>query len=167
MLKIYCPSRLIISQTLILDLNSMSIQNYQNHKRFYAPHHFVLLPLLTIALGVGIYRYFTDEGDALAWLLFSISIFFILYLALMLRQHYALTLQNRIVKLEFRQRYYEFTGERSEATINKMNFGQIAALRFADDAEFLPLLEQTLSQNLSADDIKKKIKNWRADHDRV
>lgn len=85
----------------------------------------------------------------------------------MLRQHYALTLQNRVVKLEFRQRYFEFTGKRSEEIICKLNFGQIVALRFASDDEFLSLLDKTLKDNLSGEEIKKMIKNWRADNDRV
>lgn len=145
----------------------MSSQNYSNHKRFYAPHHFVLLPLLTIAFGFGIYKVFSDEANSLIWTLFSICIFFVLYVALMLRQHYALTLQNRLVKHEFRQRYFEFTGEKTEEVVNKLSFGQISALRFASDAEFVPLVKRVISENLEADAIKKSINQWRADNDRV
>ncbi|MGZ5197753.1 MAG: DUF6526 family protein [Kaistella sp.] len=48
-----------------------------------------------------------------------------------------------------------------------MTFDQIAALRFAYDEEFKTLLEQTLSKNLSGDEIKKAITNWRPDLQRV
>ena len=144
----------------------MKTQNFNNHVRYYPPHHFFLLPMLFILLLWGIYKSVT-ENDYLNWLLFSIVIFFILFIAVILRQHYAITLQNRIVKLEFRQRYFEFTGEKTENIINKLSFSQIAALRFSSDEEFLDLVHKTGSENLSGKEIKKNIKNWRADYDRV
>ncbi len=85
----------------------------------------------------------------------------------MVRQHYALGLQNRIVRLEFKQRYFEIYGERSDETEEKLKFSQIAALRFAYDDEFKILLEKTLKENLSSDEIKKSIKNWRGDYHRI
>lgn len=85
----------------------------------------------------------------------------------MVRQHYALGLQNRIVRLEFKQRYFEIYGKRSDETEGKLKFSQIAALRFAYDDEFKILLEKTLKENLSGDEIKKSIKNWRGDYHRI
>lgn len=145
----------------------MKTQNYQNHIRFYAPHHFIYLPLLIILEGLGIYKAFKDEENCLIWTLFSVTIFLLFYLAIMLRQHYALVIQNRIVRLEFKQRYFELYGKRSDDVENKLNFGQIAALRFAYDDEFKILLERTLQDNLSPDEIKKSIINWKPDLQRV
>lgn len=145
----------------------MSIQNYSNHKKFYAAHHFIYLPLLALLLVGGIYKVFDDPQNQLVWILFSILIFLIIYLTLMVRQHYALGNQNRIVKLEFQQRYYELYQQRSEDVVKKLDFSQIAALRFAPDDEFKILLEQALSKNSSGDEIKKAITNWRPDTDRV
>ncbi len=85
----------------------------------------------------------------------------------MLRQHYALGNQNRIIRLEFKQRYFEIFGKRSDEIAEKLNFGQIAALRFAYDDEFKILLEKALNQNLSGDEIKKSITNWNPDFNRV
>ena len=145
----------------------MKTQNYKNHRKFYAPHHFILLPLLLILEVWGIRKIMTDEANQLTWILFSISIFLILYVAIMLRQHYALGNQNRIIRLEFKQRYFEIFGKRSDEIAEKLNFGQIAALRFAYDDEFKILLEKALNQNLSGDDIKKSITNWNPDFNRV
>ena len=47
------------------------------------------------------------------------------------------------------------------------NESQLFALRFANDDEFLKLVEDTISENLNADQIKKRIKNWKADNRRV
>ena len=49
----------------------------------------------------------------------------------------------------------------------KLSFSQIAALRFADNNEFTVLLESALKHNLTADNIKKEIKNWQADNVRL
>ncbi len=85
----------------------------------------------------------------------------------MLRQHYALGNQNRIIRLEFKQRYFEILGKRSDEVEEKLKFGQIAALRFAYDDEFKILLEKALTQNLSGDEIKKSITKWKPDFHRV
>ena len=85
----------------------------------------------------------------------------------MLRQHYALGNQNRIIRLEFKQRYFEIFNKRSDEIAEKLNFGQIAALRFAYDDEFKTLLNRALNENISGDEIKKSITKWRADHHRV
>jgi hypothetical protein len=49
----------------------------------------------------------------------------------MLRQHYALTLQNRIVTPELRYRYLASNRERFEKFENQLNDDQLFALRFA------------------------------------
>lgn len=81
----------------------------------------------------------------------------------MTRQHYALGLQNRMVILEFRQRYFEIFNLSSDETVEKLRFDQIAALRFAYDDEFKELLYRALHENISGDEIKKSIKNWKPD----
>lgn len=145
----------------------MKTQNYSNHRKYYPPHHFVLLPLLMILLIIGVVKSFNDVANQLNWILFSIVVFLLLYLAIMLRQHYALGNQNRIIRLEFKQRYFEIFGKRSDEIEEKLNFGQIAALRFAYDDEFKILLEKALKENISGDAIKRSIKKWKPDFHRV
>lgn len=145
----------------------MKTQNYKNHLKFYPPHHFIYLPLAMGLLIWGVWNIFKNDSDQLIWILFSILVFLILYLALMLRQHYALGNQNRIVRLEFKQRYFELYGTRSDDIERRLNFGQIAALRFAYDDEFKVLLEKALETDISADEIKKSITEWRPDFHRI
>ncbi|MEN4762310.1 DUF6526 family protein [Chryseobacterium sp. C39-AII1] len=145
----------------------MESQNYKNHRKFYPPHHFIYLPLLILLEAFGIFKIFNDEANQLIWILFSVIIFLIFYLAIMLRQHYALGLQNRMVRLEFKQRYFEIFGLRSDEVEEKLKFGQIAALRFANDDEFKELLYKALHENISGDQIKRSIKKWRPDNHRI
>ena len=144
----------------------MKIQTYYNHIRFYTPHHFVYYPVLTVFLVFSIYFAFTTN-DCLIWSFISVVFLFLFFLAYMLRQHYALVLQNRIVRLELRYRYFTLTGKRLEEFEHKLTDDQIFALRFAPDEEFFPLLEDALKNNLSGDAIKKAIIHWRADYNRV
>ena len=145
----------------------MKNQNYSNYIKFYPPHHFIYLPLLGFLQILGIWKIFNDESNQLIWILFSVVIFLFIYLVLMVRQHYALGNQNRIVRLEFKLRYFELFGKSSDDVESKLSFGQIAALRFAYDDEFKVLLEKAVQQNFSADKIKKAITQWKGDYNRI
>ena len=142
------------------------MQSYKNHIRFYPPHHFIYYPIIMAFLSFSVYFAFTTK-DVILWSFIS-AIFVVLFLlAFMLRQHYALTLQNRIVRLELRYRYLAITGERFEEFEERLNDAQIFALRFAPDIELQELIKQTLTKNLSGDQIKKSIQNWKGDYERV
>lgn len=142
-------------------------QTYKNHRKFYVPHHFIFLPVMIIMAIAGFWNAYYSKTDQLPWLLFAALSSCILYLAIMLRQHYALGNQDRIVRLEFRLRYFELFGKPATEAEKQLTFSQVASLRFADDAAFKILLEQALLQNLSADNIKKSITNWQPDDMRV
>ena len=117
-------------------------------------------------LSFSIYFAFTTV-DVLLWSFIS-AIFVVLFcLAFMLRQHYALTLQNRIVRLELRYRYLAVTGNRLELIEDKLDDSQLFALRFAPDEELAALTQKAVTENLSGDTIKKSIKNWKGDYERV
>lgn len=144
----------------------MEKQSFKNHVRYYVPHHFIYYPIITMLLGFSVFFIFTTE-DQLIWTFIS-AIFVVLFcLAFMMRQHYALTLQNRIVRLELRYRYFSFTGKRLEEFEHQLNDDQLFALRFAPDEELLGLIEKTLSKNLSGTEIKKAILHWKGDYERV
>lgn len=145
----------------------MKKQDATNYRKYYPPHHFIFLPL-TIALMIVSATYINKYPEhSLEWIATTIVFFMILFLAVMVRQHYALGNQNRIVRLEMRLRYYELTQQRFEAVESKLEFSQLLALRFASDNELLPLIDRTLKENLSADTIKKSIVNWYPDYMRV
>lgn len=85
----------------------------------------------------------------------------------MLRQHYALGNQDRIIRLEFRLRYFELYSESSKETERRLTFEQIAALRFANDKEFKILLEKAIINKLPGNSIKRDIREWVADDMRL
>lgn len=144
----------------------MEKQSYKNHVRYYVPHHFVYYPIIITFLAFSVYFIFMSE-DKLIWTFISVIFIVFFCLAFMMRQHYALTLQNRMVRLELRYRYFSLTGKKLEDFEHQFNDNQLFALRFAPDGEFLGLIERTLLENLSGTEIKKAIIHWKGDYERV
>lgn len=145
----------------------MEKQRYENHVKYYPLHHFIFYPLLLAAIIYSAIKSFADSSIDKEWLFLTIAFIFIGWLSFMVRQHYALGNQNRIVRLEMRLRYYQLAHQRFEDVERRLSFQQLAALRFAGDDELLALIQRTLNENLSGKAIKHSIKNWLPDEMRV
>lgn len=145
----------------------MKKQNYQNHIRYYPPHHFVFYPVILAGVVFSIIQAFRHTEAAAAW--YSMAALFLIagWLGFMLRQHYSLTNQDRIVRLEVRFRYFTLTGKRFELLEEKLSLSQVLALRFAADEELPALANRAIAEKLSADAIKRAVSNWQADYMRV
>lgn len=141
-------------------------QSHTNHIRFYPAHHFVFYPLAVLLLIASISFIFLRE-DKLLWGFISVLITLIAWVSFMLRQHYSLTLQNRIIRLEMRYRYFVLTNERFELLEDQLRDSQIFALRFASDDELPGLVKRALKENLSSNRIKRSILMWNPDNNRV
>lgn len=148
-------------------IEPMSKQNAAHHARHYTLHHFVFYPLLLTALIVSVYKYNQHPDQSEIWGAIIALFIFVGLSSFMMRQHYALGNQDRIVRLELRFRYYVITGKRLELLESNLNFRQLAALRFASDEELAALVERTLKENLNAKQIKNLIVHWLPDHMRV
>ena len=142
----------------------------KNTAMYYPWHHFVLLPLALLLAGYAIIRYTKVAGDddQTARLWFSVAALAVIGLGVlvMLRQHYALQLQDRICRLEVRQRYFEVSGRRFAELEKQLSLAQILSLRLAGDAE-LPALAQAAAEKLSPKDIQARITNFQFDTMRV
>ena len=145
----------------------MQKQNAANHVRYYPAHHFIFYPLLLIAISVSAYKYATHPAQQDIWLAFTAAFLFTGWLSFMMRQHYALGNQDRLVRLELRFRYFLITGKRMEPLELKLRFPQLAALRFASDEELPVLVDRTIQENLSPRQIKQAIVHWLPDHMRI
>jgi hypothetical protein len=145
----------------------MKNQHYGNHTRYSPLHHFVLTPLTTIFFGWTIAKMdFSSQETALASGYLFIGAFVLVILPLLARM-YALTLQNRIIINEMRNRYFHLTGKTFEEKEQNLRLGQIIALRFAPDNELLGLMDRAIAEKLTAKEIKQQIKNWKGDYIRV
>ena len=137
----------------------------------YPWHHFVLLPAALILAIYGIRRYLAVAGDdsEISRLWFTVMLLAVVGLGVlvMLRQHYALQLQDRLIRLEVRQRYFEVTGQSLRLLESQLEMGQILALRFAGDAELANLTQAAIREKLSSKDIQARIQDFQFDHLRV
>lgn len=139
----------------------MKPQNYANHIRWYTPHHFVFYPVILAGVIVSAIAAAKFPEQLYIWLAI-IAIFLVIgVLSLMMRQHYALGNQDRIVRVEMRLRYFMLTGQKLNE--EKLSMGQISALRFAGDDELRMLTIRAIAEKLSPDEIKKAVKHWQPD----
>lgn len=145
----------------------MKTQQYSNHVRYYPPHHFIFYPVIILLLFIGIRGIWRDAANQWLWIMVTLLTVVSGWLSFMMRQHYALICQNRIVRLEMRLRYYQLTQQRLENVEHRLSFNQLAALRFASDEELVPLMQRVLKEGLSPDAIKRAVKNWQPDTMRV
>ena len=143
----------------------------KNTPKFYPWHHFVLMPLALLMAGYTILRYTKVAGDddQIARLWFSVAALAIIGLGVlvMLRQHYALQLQDRMCRLEVRQRYFEVSGQRFAALENQLTLSQILSLRLAGDAELPALAQAAATEKLAPKAIQARITDFQFDTMRV
>jgi hypothetical protein len=147
----------------------MSEQNFKNHARFVPLYHFITSTLIVVMLvgsGMGLFHACIDctnhAGLHSAMLFFGISLV-LLFLWWFCRS-FALKAQDRAIRSEENLRHFIATGKTLDS---RLRMGQIVALRFAGDDEFVALAKQAADENLSGKQIKMAIKNWRADNNRV
>lgn len=145
----------------------MQKQQYSNHRKFYYPHHFIFYPVVITLIVISIKQSLNNPEQKLLWRAIAAVFLLLAWLSFMMRQHYALKIQDRMVRMEMRLRYFRLTGKAFEAVEPKLSFSQMAALRFAPDDELPGLVERALTENLSADEIKRAVKNWLPDLMRV
>lgn len=144
----------------------MAQQNYSNHKRYVCLYHFVTFSLTLILFISSIYYTIAAavKGLSLRPGLFLLLISLILLSLFFYAREFALKVQDRAIRAEENFRYYILTGKPFDS---KLTIRQIIALRFASDEEFPELAKKAVENNMSEDDIKKSIKNWRADNHRA
>ncbi len=140
-------------------------QNYANHRRWVPMYHFVSTTLLLAVLIGSIVNLFKSFGTAgLYSASLIVAMAFVLTATFLYARTFALKAQDRVIRAEENLRHFVLHGELLDT---KLETRQIIGLRFASDAELQPLAQKAVSENLSEDDIKKAVKNWRADTYRV
>jgi len=142
----------------------MQDQNFKNHAKLVPGFHYLTLPAILIFLIASV-NYFinsTAENKYLGACLCLLAV--IVFLLAWYARGFALKAQDRAIRAEENFRYHLATGK---VFPKELRMGQIIALRFASDDEFVALTAKAVAENLSNKQIKELIKNWKADHDRA
>jgi len=142
----------------------MSNQNYRNHARFVPLWHFVTsLSILGLMIGSIINLVRSGTGN-----LYSASLLLLVSLILLsifwYARSFALRAQDRAIRAEENLRHFALTGQLLD---RRLRMGEIIALRFANDEEFVALAKKAAEQGIRNAGIKESITDWRADHHRV
>jgi hypothetical protein len=100
-------------------------------------------------------------------LFMSLNIVAMLLVILRVRT-YATTVQTRVVRLEMWLRLRDVLNkDLADRARKELSVNQLAGLRFASDEELNDLTQAALAENLSKEDIIKRVKNWQPDWLRV
>lgn len=136
-------------------------QTYRNHARWVPVYHFVAGPILLINFLWCAYRAVTRTGaDSAVALLLSIALIMMYFFA----RIFALTVQDRVIRLEMRLRLRELLPPDLVPRIPEFTRGQLVALRFACDAELPALARKVLDERLTdRTAIKQLVTEWQAD----
>jgi len=144
----------------------MQEQNYQNHAQFVTSYHKVLIPIMLLTLIGACVNLWHSLGnhDRLYSAALIVVLVFCSIAILLFARIFALKAQDRAIRAEENLRHYVLTGKLLDPRITVK---QVTALRFASDAEFVPLAAKAAQEGTKPDDLKKSIKQWRADLYRV
>jgi len=148
---------------MVIRMASQKPQNLQNHTRLVAPFHMFVLPVFLLNAGWSIYHVF-KAGISFESLLNVLVAFALLTLALFARV-FALTVQDRVIRLEMRQRLAEILPPDLRSRIPDFTVAQLVSLRFASDAELPALSRKVLDEKMNnRKAIKQLIKDWQGDY---
>ena len=138
-------------------------QNLQNHTRLVPPFHMFVLPVLLLNVGWTIYH-LVKVGISFESVLGVLLAFALLTFALFARL-FALTVQDRVIRLEMRLRLADILPVDLRPRIPEFTVGQLVSLRFAGDAELPAIARKVLDEKMNdRKAIKQMVKDWQGDY---
>jgi len=144
----------------------MEEQSYAKHMKFVPLFHGVLSGIILLTfLGslYAIYRSLSNAHGRLDAVLIT-ALTIIAVLLFWFCRTFPLKAQDRAIRAEENLRHFALTGKLLD---KRLSLKQVIGLRFASDAEFPALAQRAADESLTPDAIKKAIKSWRADNDRL
>lgn len=137
-------------------------QSFEKHAQWTPIYHFVASPLVLFYTIYQITQFVKAPSAPAAWsTVFAIGVMATVWSARIM----ALTVQNRVIRLEMRLRLRELLSADLAKRIPELTTRQLIALRFAGDAELPSLVERTLKGEFtSGKAIKAAVKDWQSDY---
>ena len=137
-------------------------QSYKNHAQIFPLFHYFVGPIMLINVIVEA-RHLYYGGVTLHNTWTFILAIGLVALALSARLM-ALTVQDRVIRLEMRLRLAQCLPADLRTRINDLSRQQLVGLRFASDAELAELVREVLDGRLTTPkEIKLRVKNWQPD----
>ena len=142
--------------------NNPSGQSFKNHARYVPPFHFFGIPVLIMnAVWSGLRAFRQPAWETVMAALVGVALV-VLFVYVRL---FALTVQNRVIRLEMRLRLRELLPPDLLPRIPEFTIAQLVAMRFASDRELPALARRVLDERLQdRKAIKQLITDWQADN---
>ena len=140
-------------------------QTYKSHARFFPLFHFFVAPVLMINFFVSIWQLYKQPSAGTAWgVVVALALAGLAFAARLM----ALTVQDRLIRLEMRLRLQQVLPPELVARVAEIERPQFVALRFASDAELPDLVREVLTGKLETQkSIKERVRNWQPDYFRA
>jgi hypothetical protein len=137
-------------------------QTYANHRRWVPMYHYVISGLLLVNVIYAVSRIIAAFSlQSTVYLLTAVAIVLLSLYA----RGFAVMVQDRVIRLEERLRLEQLLPETLKPRIQEFTVPQLVGLRFASDGELPALAQKVLDENIqNREEIKKQIKEWRADY---
>jgi hypothetical protein len=140
-------------------------QTYASHRRFIPAYHFFAVPVLIINVFVTAIRFVRYPSIIAGW---AIVVALALAVGMLYLRFMPVRAQDRIIRMEERARLERILPSDLRGRVGELTPSQLVAIRFAPDDEAPELTRRALNGELKTQgDIKRAIRNWRADHLRV
>lgn len=141
-------------------------QNIRNHVRLVPGFHYFVLPVL-IANVIRSIVVLVRTGlsfQSIFGILMAVALFLFAFYA----RVFALTVQDRVIRLEMRLRMAEILPTDLRSRIAEFTVGQLVSMRFASDAELPGLARKVLDDKMNdRKAIKQLVKDWQGDYVRA
>lgn len=139
-------------------------QTFANHARLIPIYHGAAFGILVVHLVWATVRVVREPGWASG---ITVALAFALLILFFAMRIFALTVQDRVIRLEERLRLERLLPADLKPRIEELNVDQLCALRFASDAELAGLTRAVLDERLTDRKvIKQRIQTWRPDYQR-
>jgi hypothetical protein len=139
------------------------MQSFESHAHHPLPTYIASALWLGAAVAFAGSLMFGWHTQALAFGLLLGAVF----VNISIERVYTTKLQDRIIMLEMKVRCAELLPAGEDARLAQLSPKQIVALRFASDAELGGLLDRAVRERLTPADIKRAVREWRADQHRT
>jgi len=140
-------------------------QSLKNHAKIVPLFHGFAFPVSVVYAVWQLIRAFRSPSwDAAITALMGVALVVMFFYA----RIFALTVQDRVIRLEMRLRLREVLPADLQPRIHELGRAQIVALRFASDRELPALVRRVLDDRLTdRKAIKALVQDWQADHFRA
>jgi hypothetical protein len=145
---------------------TMEEQSYAKHTKLVPLYHGVLFGIVALTLIGAIFNLVrclqagVGRRDAVLIATLSFAMFLVMYFS----RIFPLKAQDRAIRAEENLRHFALSGKLLD---KRLSVKQIVGLRFASDGEFVALAQRAADENMSPDAIKRAVKTWKIDTDRL